>query len=95
MAELSADPAELLRAAAVLRTLAADYRDQPFSRYWMAPTETGHDDLAEALAEFQQVSAEVTGQLPADVTEIAYRLAGTAATYQRTDAALADRMRRP
>jgi hypothetical protein len=94
MAELSADPAELLRAAAVLRTLAAEYQDQPLTRYWMSPSETGHDELAAALAEFHEVSAEVTGRLPEDVTEIAYRLSGTAAAYQGVDAALAARMRR-
>jgi hypothetical protein len=94
MAELSADPAELLRAAAVLRTLVAEYHDQPVTRYWMSPTETGHDELAAALAEFQQVSAEVSHRLPEDVAETAYRLSGIATGYQHTDTALAEQLRR-
>ena len=93
MADLAADPAALLRAAAVLRTLAAEYRDQPLTRYWMAPEETGHDDLAAALAEFQQAADGLARHLPEDLTDIAYRLAGTAAGYQHADTAVADQLR--
>lgn len=94
MADWAADPAELFRAAAALRTLAAEYREAPFPRYWMASGETGYDDLAVALAEFQQVSGDLARTLPADVEETAYRLAGTAAAYQHTDAHLAEQLGR-
>lgn len=94
MAELAADPAELSRAAAVLRTLAAEYRDAPYSRYWMSPAETGYDDLAAALAEFQQVSGDRSRALPADVDETAFRLAGVALSYQHADSHLAAQLNR-
>lgn len=84
---------ELDRAAASLRSLDAEHRDEAVTRYWINPGETGHPDLAAALADFQEVSDTVQRRLPADAAMTADRLAGNAQQYRDLDTNLSKDLR--
>lgn len=86
----SVTSAELRNAAAVIRGLVDECASQPAVKYRSDPGEFGDSELAVALSEFQQTSWEISTVLLTDSIEMAERLSGTAARYEKTDADIAE-----
>lgn len=90
MAGFSVDDDELRRASDAVRSIHAELANADGLRFEMAQDEVGHDELAVAVANFQQSSRYATTCLLADVGATADRLALNAAEYRRTEQAIAE-----
>ncbi|MCP2164587.1 hypothetical protein [Goodfellowiella coeruleoviolacea] len=79
-------PPELRQAAKIVHGLAREFAEQPARKYWADPEQAGNDELAAALALFQNTARDTADLLDADLAGMVTGLADTAAAYERSDA---------
>jgi hypothetical protein len=83
------DPRELDRAAVTATRRRDEIVEHPATRWELGALAVGDDDLAKALAAFQEASRQALEVLSQDWTELADRYRKSAATYRGAETALA------
>lgn len=92
MTRLVVTPDDLRVTSGVLRNLAAEFDEQPTTRYRADPAQVGDTVLASALAEFQERSSTAIRVVSEDAQALHERLKEAAAAYEDCDAATRDRL---